>query len=257
MTDAMNAVTADRGALVDVRHPGVEGHRANLEEQPNRDKGGTDQQQRVQRKCCEPSASWMSREADGSGVPEEQRRAKEQERRGEGTQQEVLQRRFLREQATATRQPDHQVQRQRQHFKRDKQHQQVVGGRERASSQPPRTSPVAKSRSASHPAAVNSRSRQAARDSGRGRGKRVTASVNAAFGEQQECNRATTATRCPARTQQVCPSSTVPCAANRAHPHCASPKPAQGTRRPTRPVPAAFATGDEEPAAQTPQRVHR
>ena len=59
-------------------------------------------------------------------VAVEQREAVEEERRGERAEQEVLDRRLLRQQPAAPGQPAHQVQRQAQHLERDEHRQQVV-----------------------------------------------------------------------------------------------------------------------------------
>ena len=60
----------------------------------------------------------------------EQRRAVEEESGGEGTENEVLQCCLLREQATSTREADHDVERQRENLERHEHRQQVGGRRE-------------------------------------------------------------------------------------------------------------------------------
>ena len=56
--------------------------------------------------------------------------AEEEERRRERAEQEVLERRLLRDQPAPAGQPGHQVQRQREDLEGDEHRQQVVGGRE-------------------------------------------------------------------------------------------------------------------------------
>ena len=89
-----------------------------------------DEQQRRRRR----RRRWRRRRCRDSrtraGVAVEQRDAVEEERRGERAEQEVLERRLLREQPAAAGQPAQQVQRQRQHLERDEHRQQVVRGRE-------------------------------------------------------------------------------------------------------------------------------
>ncbi len=66
-------------------------------------------------------------EVHGPGVAVEQRRAVEEEARGEGAEQEVLERGLLAQQATATGEAAQQVEREREHLEADEHRQQVVG----------------------------------------------------------------------------------------------------------------------------------
>ena len=63
---------------------------------------------------------------DAAGGAVDQRQAVEEEGRGEGAEQEVLDRRLLREQPAAAGQAADQVQRQAEHLERDEHDQQVV-----------------------------------------------------------------------------------------------------------------------------------
>ena len=76
------------------------------------------------------SALAMPAEVDGAREAVEQRGAVQEERRGERAEQEVLERRLLREQPTSTGQARQQVQRQREHLERDEHREQVGGCRE-------------------------------------------------------------------------------------------------------------------------------
>ena len=88
------------------------------------------------------------------GVAVEQRDAEQEERRGERTEQEVLERRLLREQPASAGQAAQQVQRQREHLERD---EHASAGRwppGRAACRRPRTAPAGRPRSARQPAAT-------------------------------------------------------------------------------------------------------
>ena len=77
------------------------------------------------------AAAAMSRELHRTRVAVQQRQAVEEERRGERAEQEVLDRRFLRQQAATPGETAHQVQRQGKHLERDEHGQQVVRRAER------------------------------------------------------------------------------------------------------------------------------
>ena len=121
----------DRGrcALVHVRGPGVERADGALEEQPHHQQAQPTEQQRV------GAPTRLGGQADvgvaqAAGVAVEQRDAVQQDRRGEGAEQEVLDRRLLRDQPAPAGQPAHQVERQRQHLERDEQGDQIRRRRE-------------------------------------------------------------------------------------------------------------------------------
>ena len=125
----------DRGrrALVDVRRPGVERRGADLEQQADGEQRDADAAGRpVRRRRAAPCRSRAGDvgQPHRAGEAVEQRDAEQEERRGERAEQEVLQRRLLREQPTAPGQPAQQVQRQREHLERDEHRQQVAGGGE-------------------------------------------------------------------------------------------------------------------------------
>ena len=107
--------------------------------------------------CC-VRARGSSGEVDRVGVAVEQREAVQEERRRERAEQEVLDRRFLREQPAAARQPGHQVQRQRQHLERDEHQQQVVRRPGRSACRRPRTAAAGRPRSAPARCAASRRS---------------------------------------------------------------------------------------------------
>ena len=88
------------------------------------------------------------------GVAVEQRDAEEEERRGERAEQEVLERRLLREQAAAAGEAAEQVERERQDLERDEHRQQVVRGREHQHAADREHQPAGRPRSASMPAAA-------------------------------------------------------------------------------------------------------
>ena len=118
-----------RRALVDVRLPALEGHRADLEQQPDagqRDAG--EQQRRVGGVAGRRGGDRGEPHRAGEAV--QHRDAEQEERRGERAEQEVLHGRLVREEAAAPGQTAQQVQRQRQHLERDEHGQQVVRGRE-------------------------------------------------------------------------------------------------------------------------------
>ena len=69
-------------------------------------------------------------EPHAAGGAVDQGQAVEEERRGEGAEQEVLDRRLLREQPAPAGQAADQVQRQAEHLERHEHDQQVVGGGE-------------------------------------------------------------------------------------------------------------------------------
>ena len=126
----------DRGrrALVDVRRPDVERRGADLEQQADGEQRDAEEQQRLAAERHVPARAadraGDGRQADGVGVAVDEGRAEEEERRRERAEQEVLQARLLGQQAAATGEAAHQVERQRQDLERDEHRQQVVRGGE-------------------------------------------------------------------------------------------------------------------------------
>ena len=96
---------------------------------PTDDQGRADQEQTVGPRVPADRVG-DARQPHRAGVAVEQRHAVQEERRGERAEQEVLQRRLLREEPPATREAAQQVERQREHLERDEHRQQVVGRRE-------------------------------------------------------------------------------------------------------------------------------
>ena len=110
--------------MVDVWRPLVERRGTDLEEQADREQRDPRDDQTVVAgvggQCVrDPAQRDRAREAV------EQRGAVEEEGGGEGPEDEVLERSLLREQATATCEPGHDVERQREHLERDEHHEQV------------------------------------------------------------------------------------------------------------------------------------
>ena len=135
-----------RRPLVDVRRPGVERRDAGLEQQADDEQREAEHQQDVGALGDVGLADVA--QADAAGGPVDQRQAVEEEGRGEGAEEEVLDRRLLREQAAPAGQPADQVQRQAEHLERDEHDQQVVGSRRTASCRRWRRSPAGRPRSA-------------------------------------------------------------------------------------------------------------
>ena len=119
-----------RGALVDVGRPCVERHRTDLEEQADEDEERARDEQAVHRQRTGGDRLAEVAEVDRAGVAVEQGRAEEEERRAERAEQEVLERRLLREQAAAAGEAREDVERQREHLERDEHADEVVRRRE-------------------------------------------------------------------------------------------------------------------------------
>ena len=115
-----------RRALVDVRGPGVERADRGLEHQADDEQRQPAEQQSVRAGRARRGGGDLGK-PHRAGVAVEQREAVEEERRRERAEQEVLDRRLLREQPASAGQPAHQVQRQAEHLERDEHRQQVVG----------------------------------------------------------------------------------------------------------------------------------
>ena len=118
-----------RRALVDVGRPGLERHRADLEQQADGQHGQAEEQQPLVAAGGRRRDEHLA-EVDAARVAVEQRDAVEEERGGERAEQEVLHGGLLREQAATAGEAGHEVQRQRQDLERDEHEQQVVRRRE-------------------------------------------------------------------------------------------------------------------------------
>ncbi len=118
-----------RGALVDVRRPGLERRRADLEEQADGQHPEADEHQRlVGRVVADRLVDVAEVHRPGEAVGE--RDAVEEEGGGERAEHEVLERGLLAEQPAAAGQAAEEVQRQREHLEGHEHGDQVAGGRE-------------------------------------------------------------------------------------------------------------------------------
>ena len=119
-----------RRTLVDVRDPGVERHRTDLEQQAHHGEDDPRDQEPVEVTGCRGDGGRDRLEVAGPGIPVEECGTEEQERAGESAEEEVLQGRLLGEQAAAPSQTGHDVQRQGEHLEADEHRDEVVRGDE-------------------------------------------------------------------------------------------------------------------------------